>query len=135
MREVHRVLRPEGLFIASVPAFPVLWSEADVFAGHHRRYRRKTIVDLLRRTGFAPVYVSHHFVAVLPQLMLTRALPWRLGLRRDAETASRRYAQQLGRQSDVMEGIGRVAAGAERHWAAKFPVPVGTSLIVAARRV
>ncbi len=131
MAEVHRVLAPKGLFIASVPAFPGLWSEADIFAGHHRRYRRKTLLQLMRRTGFASVYISYRFAAVLPQLLLTRALPWRLGMHRDDQSAAR----QLGRQSSAMDAVGRVAAASERYWDARLPVPLGTSLIVAARRV
>ena len=113
------------------PSVPGLWSEADIFAGHHRRYRRKTLLQLMRRTGFASVYISYRFAAVLPQLLLTRALPWRLGMHRDDQSAAR----QLGRQSSVMDAVGRVAAASERYWDARLPVPLGTSLIVAARRV
>ena len=37
VRESRRVLRPEGVLLVSVPAFPGLWSGRDVQAGHRRR--------------------------------------------------------------------------------------------------
>jgi SAM-dependent methyltransferase len=135
MREIHRVLQPGGLFVASVPAFPLLWSEADVVAGHYRRYRRRTLTALVRRTGFSPIYINHHFAAATPLLLVGRALPWRLGVRRDPEVANEQYVRELERTSRPAQMLGDRVMGAERMWARHLPVPMGTSLVVAARRV
>jgi SAM-dependent methyltransferase len=134
LREIHRVLQPDGLFLASVPAFPFLWSEADVMAGHYRRYRRRTLIALLRRSGFRPMYINHHFAAATPLLLMGRALPWRLGVRRDPEIANRQYVEELGRTSRPARMLGDRLMDAERIWARHLPVPMGTSLVVAARR-
>ena len=41
-----------GLFIF-VPAFPMLWSRLDDYVEHQRRYRRRPMVEMLRRAGFS----------------------------------------------------------------------------------
>lgn len=39
--EVHRTLRPGGVFLSTVPAHPFLWSRHDVALHHRRRYRKR----------------------------------------------------------------------------------------------
>ncbi|HEX7738710.1 MAG TPA: class I SAM-dependent methyltransferase [Marmoricola sp.] len=51
--EAHRVLRPEGTLFVAVPAGMELWSDHDVALGHHRRYERAELIDLVERHGFA----------------------------------------------------------------------------------
>ncbi|HSH37747.1 MAG TPA: class I SAM-dependent methyltransferase [Chthoniobacterales bacterium] len=53
VRAVFSSLRPGGRLFIFVPAFPVLWSRLDDYVEHQRRYRRKAMVEMLRRTGFA----------------------------------------------------------------------------------
>ncbi|WP_434444274.1 methyltransferase domain-containing protein [Lentzea sp. E54] len=50
--EIHRVLKPGGTFLATVPADPRLWSAHDVAVGHVRRYTRSSLEALLWRSGF-----------------------------------------------------------------------------------
>ena len=38
LKEIFRVLAPQGILLLTVPAFPRLWSQRDVEAGHLRRY-------------------------------------------------------------------------------------------------
>lgn len=47
----HRVLKPGGICIASVPLNPRLWDHSDVWAGHVRRYRRAELSELFERHG------------------------------------------------------------------------------------
>ena len=51
--ELHRVLKPESPLVVSVPLNPKLWDDADVWAGHVKRYRREELVGLLEDAGFA----------------------------------------------------------------------------------
>lgn len=47
-----RYLKPGGDLMVSVPAHPERWNQADVWAGHYRRYRRADITGLVEAAGF-----------------------------------------------------------------------------------
>lgn len=50
--ELHRRLRPGGVLLVYVPAFPVLYSSMDRKVGHYRRYRLNALADLMEQAGF-----------------------------------------------------------------------------------
>ncbi len=55
LSDIFTSLRPGGSLAIWVPAFPMLYSEFDRRVGHHRRYRRSGLEDILRSEGFAVV--------------------------------------------------------------------------------
>jgi SAM-dependent methyltransferase len=75
--ELHRVLRPGGWCLVSVPADPRLWDVSDEWAGHVRRYTESELrsrfaaqgfrVQRLFRWGFPLVRLYHRF-AYVPML-------------------------------------------------------------------
>jgi SAM-dependent methyltransferase len=72
--EACRVLRPGGVFIANVPAYPWLWSYHDVAVAGRRRYRRAGLIDLLRRAGFGTVRATYCNLPVFPLVVARRKL-------------------------------------------------------------
>lgn len=52
LRELHRVLRPDGRLVIYVPAMPWLFTSMDVLVGHVRRYRRSELIDRIASVGF-----------------------------------------------------------------------------------
>jgi len=62
------MLVQHGLLIITVPQHQWLWSPADDFAGHKRRYNRTDIENKLRKVGFEIVHVTS-FVSLLFPLM------------------------------------------------------------------
>ena len=57
IKEIHRMLKPDGLFIFTVPAFQSLFSGHDRALRHYRRYNRGTLKEHLsqfknREAGF-----------------------------------------------------------------------------------
>jgi SAM-dependent methyltransferase len=77
LQELHRVLRPEGRLLVTVPALEMLWSGHDEANGHYRRY---TADELRRQVELAGLHVaiSTYFNTFLfPPIFAARAL-WRL---------------------------------------------------------
>ncbi len=67
--EAHRALRAAGGLIVTVPQHPSLWSAADQFAFHKRRYTRAELLTKVREAGFR-VLCCTSFVTLLHPLML-----------------------------------------------------------------
>ncbi|HEU0054526.1 MAG TPA: class I SAM-dependent methyltransferase [Longimicrobium sp.] len=80
LRLVHRALRPGGHVVVFVPALQWLYSDFDASIGHHRRYHREPLGNLLRNAGFQ-VERLHYFDAagILPWLVFFRLMRRRLG--------------------------------------------------------
>ena len=64
LREIHRVCRVGGLFLATVPAYGFLWSEHDEALKHRRRYTAHELRNKLTITGFEVVRTSY-FISTL----------------------------------------------------------------------
>lgn len=71
--ELHRVLRPGGMLLLTVPQHRWLWSEADDRAQHVRRYSRSTLHPLLEQAGFE-ILRSTSFVSLLLPVMVASRL-------------------------------------------------------------
>jgi len=65
-------LKPGGCLILTVPQHPWLWSNADVFAGHKRRYTRQNLLSQLNKAGFHVDYVSSFVCLLVPLMALQR---------------------------------------------------------------
>lgn len=83
LREIHRVLKPGGTFICSVPAYQWLISDFDLSIGHFRRYSRQELRNLLISSSLEPMNTRWLFgFLVLPALVFRR-LPYLFGRRRN----------------------------------------------------
>jgi SAM-dependent methyltransferase len=70
--EFHRVLRPGGVAIVTVPAFRALWSQHDVVLQHYRRYRAGDLKPLARSSGLKVDAWSYFYCTVFPLVALMR---------------------------------------------------------------
>ena len=64
LADYHRVVRPGGLVLLTVPAYQWLWSDHDTWAAHRRRYSRRTLVAAVERAE--PAGAAGHVLQLVP---------------------------------------------------------------------
>jgi SAM-dependent methyltransferase len=101
-----RLLAPGGRLVLLVPALPALYGTIDQALGHHRRYKRRGLSELLRATGYRVPHIEYFnlagipgwwfagrvlrrqtiptgslklYDALVPLFRLERLVPWRVG--------------------------------------------------------
>lgn len=85
------------VFLITVPAFQVLWSEHDEFLGHKRRYTISQLEGVVRKAGLDVRCGAYYFGLVLPIAAITRLVG----------AAPNRNAprSQLGKHFTVVNGL------------------------------
>jgi SAM-dependent methyltransferase len=78
LRELRRVVTPDGRLLVTVPCYPLLWSSHDVVNHHRRRYTRRSLHRAARLAGWEPVRTLHFNMLLLPAAIASRLLD-RLG--------------------------------------------------------
>jgi len=73
LKEIWRLLKPNGLIVVTVPAFQFLWSQHDVASSHVRRYNKATITKVLKDSQFK-IIRSSYFVSFLFPFVATYRL-------------------------------------------------------------
>ena len=106
LAQIRGMLAPGGRLVLLVPALPALYGTMDRALGHHRRYKRRALAELLRTTGYAVPHIEYFnlagvpgwwlagrvlrrpmippgslklYDALVPLFRLERLLPWRVG--------------------------------------------------------
>ena len=123
---MRRALRPAGGLVLLVPQHPRLWSEMDAVARHVRRYTRRGLVAKVERAGFEVVEASSFVAALLPAMIVSRAV--RRALRRPYDPIAE---LRPGALNGVFE---RVLDGERRLIERGVSLPAGGSLLLVARR-
>jgi len=120
-----------GRLYITVPIWSWLWSNADVDAGHHRRYSPDSLRSIVS-ASFEVEFLSCFFGPLVLPVLLCRAAPYRLGLRSATMSAEREHGALPG---PIREGWRRLLAREAKalrdgRWTRRW----GTSLICAARK-
>lgn len=74
LAELRRVSSPGSFLIATVPAYPALWSPHDVAAGHLRRYRAGELGARAESEGWRTVLETGFNLFLLPLAACTRTM-------------------------------------------------------------
>jgi SAM-dependent methyltransferase len=72
LRGMYAALRPGGSVVLTVPQHPFLWSVADEFAHHERRYRKGELEGKVSRAGFKVLRSTSFVTILLPFMALSR---------------------------------------------------------------
>jgi SAM-dependent methyltransferase len=123
LQQFHQACRPGGGILLTVPQHPWLWSGADTFAQHHRRYTSRQLHQRLRAAGFEPIASTSFQTLTLP-FFWARALALR---GRDPKVKAP--------PATVNWSMGKLMGLDRRLIAAGVRLPAGGSLLVAARKI
>jgi len=126
LREMRRVLRPDGRLLLFVPAFMFLWGVQDDVSNHRRRYTLPSLLRAVEAAGFVVEWSSYANISFfLPVLLVRSVMRW-LGLRADTE---------YGINISLMNGPFSRLFAAERFVLKDGKLPFGVSAVCIARRV
>ena len=71
VKEIKRVLKPKGILIFSVPAHNYLWGPTDMIGLHRKRYEKKDLRKLFRKS-FKELKLNYwNFFLFFPNLIFT----------------------------------------------------------------
>lgn len=122
----HRLLKPGGVALVTVPAGMALWSDWDVALHHYRRYSRAQVRELFPELHWEVAYVNYTNVLVYPVVWLVRkwrkVFPAKSGKVRSEDKVPAAWLNALLRRLFVSMAF----------WPLLFPF--GVSLILVARR-
>jgi len=96
LSEMHRCLRPGGVLILQVPAFPWLFGAHDRAVWTNRRFRRGEIEKLLEQAGFRVRESFYRMSLLFPAAVLRRLWTRRGNERSDVRPASAAENALLG---------------------------------------
>ena len=100
--EMHRVLRPGGVVLINVPAFPFLHSAHDKAVMTAHRFRRPEIRQLLLKQNFTIRRLTYWTTFLFPLAVAARTLGGsKMG--RDFETTNTSFAQRVFAQVMTLE--------------------------------
>jgi len=106
-----------------VPAHEWLWSDADEFLGHVRRYTRRALRAELAAAGFEPHVLTHVFSWLVPPVWVKRR-------------ATKSHGPELGldHTSPLIDRVAMALTLVERQLVGRVTVPVGTSILCVAQK-
>jgi SAM-dependent methyltransferase len=132
--ELRRVLKPGGLLIVSVPAYPLLWSYWDDILGHRRRYTVPSMRRAVRGAGLRVRRASYSNALILAPTVAVRIL----------KTLRQGAAERAGQESDpetdfmpVPGWLNRALTGYymwEARTLARRSLPFGLSVVCVAQK-
>ena len=133
LTRLARLLRPDGRLYLTVPAYSWLWSDDDVLVGHQRRYTRGSLTRVVEAAGFALETDTYLFAPLVLPILLLRAIPSALKMRRPADVAT--ITRELQPNDGLAERAMAWMLGVEAWWFGHVgAVPFGSSILLVARR-
>jgi SAM-dependent methyltransferase len=130
---LRETLAPQGRLILTVPAHQYLWSYFDDASHHCRRYSPYDIRARLTEAGFEVEFLSQFMSCIFPIVWLVRKISGRQ--QASGSEDARTLASKEFRVLPLINGLLTGLLSLEASWLSRgHQLPIGTSLIVVARR-
>jgi 2-polyprenyl-3-methyl-5-hydroxy-6-metoxy-1,4-benzoquinol methylase len=129
VRGFHKLLKPGGLAVITVPAGMALWSDWDVVLHHYRRYSRTQLQRLFPSDEWEIVHANYTNVLVYPAAWVIRK--WQAWRTRVSPGTERPRAEDA-LPPRWLNALLKASFVQLAHW--RIPFPFGVSLLLVARR-
>lgn len=126
LREYHRLLRPGGTLLVTVPSYEWLWGDHDDRAAHRRRYTAASLERAVADAGFDVERVTYVFSFLVPAAFLVRRTPLRHLVSGTED--------ELSMVHPLIEKLMLLLAAVERRLTRSIRIPFGLSVACLARR-
>jgi len=120
LRDAHRLLKPGGSVLITVPAFPSLWSRHDEVLHHQRRYTRSHLRSLVQGAGFQIRHLTFFNTLLFPVAVVRRSV---------AKLSGSSAGNDLQIPGRLVNTALRTIFAAERHVLPYISLPFGLSLL------
>ena len=116
LNTIHKILKPDGILVLTVPAFNSLYSSLDKKIGHYRRYSKKSICNVVKKAGFRVERIRYWNLLGMIGWLITFKI-----LKKDLKTAER-------------TSLGSIL-GLWLKFESLIPMPIGLTIFVQARKI
>lgn len=127
LEEIYRILKKNGLLLITVPAFRWLWSKWDEVLHHKRRYTIDNLSSVLQRHKFTITYATYLYSFLVLPALIIRQIKQKL-------FRSKEYSSDFKLSTSLLNKIVCIVAETEFKIAQKLPIPIGTSILVVAKK-
>lgn len=132
LRQCRKALKPGGRLVLTVPADMRLWSSYDDVFGHKRRYTRRQLIHVIKRSGYLIERVSYYNTLLWPiQFILRR---WQRMGSPPVYVSPELMRRYLTPPPRPINAILELIMSLEALWVRRVSGPFGAALIAVARR-
>ncbi len=97
LKQIYRILKPNGVLILEVPAGPHLYDAHDRICMHFRRYKLSALCELITQHGFTVANRSHLGTFIYPAFFLAKL--WNKRLLKKSDTEQRQLMEKKIRRT------------------------------------